>query len=147
MECIEEKDSSTSYESITSECASATGMNDDLVSEIMTCYGDSPYGSALGNQLMHAIAEKTATLNHNYVPWAVVDGTHTENINDEVTDDLLGYVCKNYTGEKAAACNSLGAASDSIYISAKCFTEAKDIKPTPYEVMMQQTEEVEAFLQ
>lgn len=84
-------------------------MNADLADEITTCHANSPYGSAQGNALMHAIAQKTAALTpaHQYVPWVVADGQHTEEINDAVTDDLLAYVCKNYQGEKAAACNSV----------------------------------------
>ena len=56
---------------------------------------------------MSTIASNTDALNpkHNYVPWVVADGVHTDEINDAITDDLLGYVCQNFQGEKAAACD------------------------------------------
>ena len=38
-------------------------------------------------------------------PWFVVNGKHTETINDELQDGLVKYVCQNYKGSiKIDAC-------------------------------------------
>eukprot|EP01098_Paradermamoeba_levis_P011712 TRINITY_DN503_c0_g1_i3.p2 TRINITY_DN503_c0_g1~~TRINITY_DN503_c0_g1_i3.p2 ORF type:complete len:104 (-),score=36.75 TRINITY_DN503_c0_g1_i3:133-444(-) len=61
-----------------------------------------------GNQLERANGDKTDQLNpkHQYVPWIVLNGVHTEDINKEAQDDLLSLVCKTYTGTKPAGCSS-----------------------------------------
>jgi len=61
---------------------------------------------AQGNQLMHKNAVETASLNppHKYVPWILVNGVHSEVIEDAMTSDMLGYVCKTYQGNKPAGC-------------------------------------------
>merc|ERR1712087_377159 len=63
--------------------------------------------SSLGNNLEHAMAVKTDALKpaHQYVPWIVLNGKHTEKINDEATDNLLKLICNTYTGTKPAACS------------------------------------------
>ena len=61
-----------------------------------------------GNALEHKIAQQTDALrpSHNFVPWLVVDGAHTDAIQSAVGSNLLGYVCQNYKGaHKAAACS------------------------------------------
>jgi len=60
-----------------------------------------------GNQLEHQMALKTQALKpaHQYVPWIVVNGVHTEAIQSDVQMGMLEYVCDNYKGPKPAACN------------------------------------------
>ena len=55
---------------------------------------------------MHAIASKTASLDpkHQYVPWVVLNGKHTEEINNRAARDLLGLICESYEGEKPEPC-------------------------------------------
>ena len=83
-------------------CISNLGLFTYLADQINDCHGNSPNGSEVGNNLMHNVATKTAALQpaHTYVPWVVADGQHTEAINDEVTADLLGFVCNNFKGGK-----------------------------------------------
>ncbi|KAM3866006.1 gamma-interferon-inducible lysosomal thiol reductase-like [Diretmus argenteus] len=60
---------------------------------IMTCVkGD------LGNQLMHQNALKTTALNppHEYVPWIIVNGQHTDALQDEAMSALYPMVCKMF---------------------------------------------------
>jgi len=70
---------------------------------------DECANGAEGNQLEHEMAVKTGALNppHQYVPWIVVDGVHTSEIQSEVQTGMLEYVCKKYKGPKPAACQSL----------------------------------------
>ena len=82
-------------------------MDSKIGDQINACHANSPNGSAQGNALMHAIAAKTEALKPAlfYVPWAVANNVHTDTINNDVINDLLGYVCDNFTGEKATACD------------------------------------------
>ena len=59
-----------------------------------------------GNLYEHNMALLTEALKpkHKYVPWITVNGIHTEEINDEATEDLLKLVCKTYTGELPVEC-------------------------------------------
>lgn len=59
-----------------------------------------------GEKLMHEYAVKTGSLNppHKYVPWIVINGEHTEELEQEAFDDLVGLVCKLYSGKKPDEC-------------------------------------------
>ena len=59
-----------------------------------------------GEKLMHEYAVKTGSLNppHKYVPWIVINGEHTEELEQEAFDDLVGLVCKLYSGKKPGEC-------------------------------------------
>ena len=56
---------------------------------------------------MHKMGEKTEALDppHNYVPWIVVNGAHTDEIQSEAQEDLLALVCDSYTGDKPKECH------------------------------------------
>lgn len=68
---------------------------------IWNCYNGSE-----GNFLEHQMAEKTEALNppNDYVPWIVVDGEHTEEMQTDAQTDLIDFVCKKYSGTKPHAC-------------------------------------------
>ncbi len=59
-----------------------------------------------GNRLMHKMAEKTESLNppHNFVPWIVVNGKHTAEIQLAAMNDLKGLVCSMISGSKPEQC-------------------------------------------
>jgi len=67
------------------------------------------YNGSMGNFLEHQIAEKTDALKprHLYVPWITLNGVHTEDIQDKMEQDMLGYVCSVYTGPKPPVCNKV----------------------------------------
>ncbi|XP_062452247.1 gamma-interferon-inducible lysosomal thiol reductase [Rhea pennata] len=67
----------------------------------------------LGRQLMHRNAQLTAALRppHQYVPWIVLNGKHTEELQARAQDALLGLVCELYQGEKPEACTGRAARS------------------------------------
>ncbi|XP_041059644.1 gamma-interferon-inducible lysosomal thiol reductase-like [Carcharodon carcharias] len=60
----------------------------------------------LGNKLMHQNAELTKALNppHEYVPWILVNGKHTEDLEDEAVNSLFNLVCSMYSGVKPKTC-------------------------------------------
>ncbi|XP_067411081.1 gamma-interferon-inducible lysosomal thiol reductase [Emydura macquarii macquarii] len=67
----------------------------------------------LGNKLMHRNAQLTDALvpPHNYVPWIVVNGKHTDALQARAQSALFRMVCEMYTGEKPDACKDGGAES------------------------------------
>ncbi|XP_076456849.1 gamma-interferon-inducible lysosomal thiol reductase-like [Babylonia areolata] len=79
-------------------CAGKQGLP---LEQILSCYNSSE-----GNQLEHQMALRTNALNppHQYVPWVVLNGVHTEKINTEATQNLLKLICDTYTGPKPKAC-------------------------------------------
>ena len=42
------------------------------------------------------VATESLDPTHNYVPWLVIDGEHTEDKQSEAMEDLLAYVCNAY---------------------------------------------------
>ncbi|XP_007897114.2 gamma-interferon-inducible lysosomal thiol reductase [Callorhinchus milii] len=60
----------------------------------------------LGNQLMHRNAVQTEALNppHQYVPWILVNGNHTDVLESHAVGSLFNLVCNLYTGTKPEAC-------------------------------------------
>lgn len=59
-----------------------------------------------GNTLMHNSAMMTDKLNppHKYVPWVVVNGEHTESLQQEAQDNLPKLLCDTYKGTKPVQC-------------------------------------------
>lgn len=81
-----------------SKCVNAANMD---WNSIKKCSAGSQ-----GNALMHKAAVKTDALNpsHEYVPWIVVDGRHTEALQNAAQKDFLGVVCDFYKGTKPKEC-------------------------------------------
>jgi len=71
---------------------------------IAACYNGSE-----GNFLEHQMAMKTDALvpKHKYVPWIVVDGQHTEEMQTEAQIDLMAFLCKQYKGVKPEECQDV----------------------------------------
>ena len=64
-------------------------------------------GGPLGQELIIRNWQRTANLipKHSYVPWIVIEGVHTEELQNEAQDALLSYLCSNYlTDNNVAAC-------------------------------------------
>ncbi|NXG23931.1 GILT reductase, partial [Grallaria varia] len=59
-----------------------------------------------GLALMHQNAQLTEALDppHQYVPWIVINGKHTDELQAQAEASLLGLVCQLYQGEKPEAC-------------------------------------------
>uniref|UniRef100_A0A8B9V293 Gamma-interferon-inducible lysosomal thiol reductase n=1 Tax=Anas zonorhyncha TaxID=75864 RepID=A0A8B9V293_9AVES len=65
----------------------------------------------LGTALMHRNAQLTEALDppHQYVPWIVVNGKHTDELQEQAQRSLLRLVCQLYQGEKPEGCQSAKA--------------------------------------
>lgn len=82
------------------ECVEAGGIPWETIN---TCWKGTT-----GNQLMYLAGVATHGLDPemNWVPWIVVNGVHTDEIQQAATDDLMTLVCSTYQGAKPAACNT-----------------------------------------
>lgn len=80
-------------------CASLAKMD---VNEINSCVN-----SEEGNKIEHLMGVETDSLSpaHQYVPWFTMNGYHTDDIQNDLSTNMLYYVCQSYTGTKPAACN------------------------------------------
>ncbi|KAM6041589.1 gamma-interferon-inducible lysosomal thiol reductase [Chlamydotis macqueenii] len=65
-----------------------------------------------GAALMHRNAQLTQALDppHHYVPWILINGKHTEELQEQAQTSLLGLICRLYQGEKPKSCGGSGAA-------------------------------------
>ncbi|NXI62720.1 GILT reductase, partial [Anseranas semipalmata] len=65
----------------------------------------------LGTELMHRNAQLTEALDppHQYVPWIVINGKHTDELQAQAQSSLLRLVCQLYQGEKPEACQNTAA--------------------------------------
>lgn len=76
------------------ECLHATQTKSNLESDaLFQCAG-----SKMGNNLLYASALLTDRLvpAKIYVPWVLVDGVHTDEIQERAESDLLRLVCDSY---------------------------------------------------
>eukprot|EP00111_Clytia_hemisphaerica_P000608 TCONS_00001756-protein len=71
---------------------------------IFKCYNGSE-----GNFLEHQVAVKTDSLEpkHTWVPWIVLDGAHTKEIQDAATTNLSKLLCEQYKGTTPDTCNDI----------------------------------------
>ena len=103
IKCVEGDDTGVNYQDVANKCGKEAKIADTVVADIMTCMR----GPA-GNALEHKEALLIGALNppHTYVPYFVVDGVHSDAIQNAAGSNLLGYVCQNYKGaHKATACS------------------------------------------
>ena len=94
--CVEE---AANFKNGGPACAKKLGLNFTLVDTCMT--------TDEGNRVQHEVAVKTNNLNppHQYTPWILVNGVHTQDIQNAIYADMLSYVCKVYKGPiKIKAC-------------------------------------------
>jgi interferon gamma-inducible protein 30 len=105
MNCMETNDVGTDYEGVANKCATDSKIAN--IEDIMKCY-NGPDASLFE----HYVAAKTEQLSppHQYVPWVTVRDQHSEEVQDQISESLLKYVCDNYTGQKSAACPKSDAA-------------------------------------
>nr|CAB3255258.1 gamma-interferon-inducible lysosomal thiol reductase [Phallusia mammillata] len=59
-----------------------------------------------GNDLLHTAGVETKALEPklNWVPWIVINGVHSDEIQSAATNDLLSLICETYQGEKPSEC-------------------------------------------
>jgi len=76
------------------QCASEAKLNWTAINE---CVGDWR-----GNLVQHAVAK--ATPKHDYVPWVIFNGRHTEKLQEAAEKDLFKLVCQFLHHPKPFAC-------------------------------------------
>ncbi|XP_017491966.1 PREDICTED: uncharacterized protein LOC108380108, partial [Rhagoletis zephyria] len=96
--CMIEQPNSDDTHSAAKKCA------DDLKldwSSLSAC-ANGPQGA----KLIAANKAKTDALNpaHQYVPWILINGVHTEDLENKCLANLLGYLCKNYLPKNQPEC-------------------------------------------
>jgi interferon gamma-inducible protein 30 len=79
-------------------CSRQIGLDWDVIG--------SCFYSEESSQLLYEFGLETEALNppHTYVPWIVVDGVHTEILNNAAEEHLLALVCALYQGDKPTGC-------------------------------------------
>jgi interferon gamma-inducible protein 30 len=90
--CIKEHISKYSNNFI--ETAKHCEPNQETYNSIIECYQSDE-----GNKLQHDVALATESLNppHKWVPWITVDGKYDSKVQDVISDDMVGWICKNYS--------------------------------------------------
>ena len=85
-----ESDDKDDIKTAASVCTKQYGVDIDPINKCMN--------SILGNTLQHENAAQTEQLNppHKYVPWVTVNGVHTEEIQTQAQNDLVGLICTSY---------------------------------------------------
>merc|ERR1719150_206286 len=65
------------------------------------------YTSPQGNAFQHQMAQITAALSppHQYVPWIVMNGVHSDSTQQACQSNFLACVCKAYTGTSKLCSN------------------------------------------
>ncbi|XP_046548842.1 gamma-interferon-inducible lysosomal thiol reductase-like isoform X1 [Haliotis rubra] len=81
------------------KCAAANNVSED---DVLTCMKNKD-----GGNLMHEMALETEAAKVHYVPWIVVNGQHTTSIQNSAYKELMGFLCKTYTGPQPTACKDL----------------------------------------
>jgi len=89
------KDKNTDVMKLAEQAGAAVKWDDQTVSDLGDCYSKPE-----GNRFQHQVAELTAALDppHQYVPWLVLNGEHTDAIQQSCQSNLLQCVCKEYKG-------------------------------------------------
>lgn len=84
---------------------------------IAACYNGSE-----GNFLEHQMAQRTDALQpkHQYVPWLVIDGVHTERMQTDAQVDLMEFLCDHFKGTKPDECKGYSSQNEK-----RCYKENK----------------------
>ena len=72
--------------------------------------------------MIHKLAERTKNLKppHEYSPWVVINGVHTEILQWKVSEDLKRLVCKLYTGTQPKECQGTFPVLLELYYESDC---------------------------
>lgn len=108
IDCIERSDESRDpdqdYYDVAMKCANLAKVDDVTIAKTAAC----TLGSE-GIQLDHDAATKTNALDppHEYVPYLVVNGVHSDDTQNAISESLFDYVCDAYLGpNKSPACST-----------------------------------------
>jgi interferon gamma-inducible protein 30 len=106
IDCIEHSDESRDpkqdYFKIAMACCLMTKLSKSTISQMEECATGLE-----GIELEHKAAVKTDALDppHQFVPYVVVNGEHSDDVQDAISESLFDYVCGVYQGpNKSKAC-------------------------------------------
>ena len=103
LNCIEANNSSSDFEAVIDKCASSAAIDPNMTVSIKNCYESQD-----GNDSAHRFTVQTQKLTPvpDTFPFFVMNDTDVSlNVQMGGNTDLLGLVCKNYTGpHKSADC-------------------------------------------
>ena len=94
---LQKQEDNPNVSDIAAKCASLVHMDFKELNKCAT--------SEIGNLIMHKYATETGALDppHQYVPWIVVNGEHTEDIQMSMMINMLDYICRIYDGPRRPA--------------------------------------------
>jgi len=109
-----------------------SSQGNDFIKTTKICETDSANYNAVmacvngdeGNAVQHDIAVATEGLKpaHKWVPWVVVDGVYDSDVQDQLSDDMLGYICDNYSDipQVKEACKNHSKSNEKNQINGFC---------------------------
>jgi interferon gamma-inducible protein 30 len=120
IDCIERSDESRDpqqdYYKVAIACCELTKLPDSTIAKMEECAVGME-----GIQLEHEAAAKTDALEppHQFVPYVVVNGVHSDDVQNAISDSLFDYVCGAYLGaNKSPACPEERATNSSLLLRA-----------------------------
>ena len=110
IDCIERSDESRDpdqdYTKVAMACAKLTEVPDQTMDTIKSC-ANGPEGNALEHQA--AVMTDSLDPPHQFVPYVVVNGEHSDEVQDSISESLFDYVCNAYLGpNKSKDCSTPG---------------------------------------
>jgi len=110
IDCIERSDESRDpdqdFFKVAMNCALLTKLDDTTIDAMTKCATGLE-----GMELEHEAAVKTDSLDppHQFVPYVVVNGEHSDAVQDSISGSLFEYVCGAYLGpNKSKDCSTPG---------------------------------------
>lgn len=83
-------------------CAWLTEVPDQTIDDIRSCT-NGPEGNALAHQQVNMARP------HRFVPWVVVNGEHSDEVQNSIKESLFDYLCNTYVGpNKSNKCSTPG---------------------------------------
>jgi interferon, gamma-inducible protein 30 len=92
------------YDNLTPDCLKKANASSNVIDEIRTCAKGSE-----GLAIQRGNADRTEALDllHHYVPWLVINGKHTEDIQDRAEQNLTQVVCELLSSKPRACSNAV----------------------------------------
>ena len=91
------------FRKVMGQCITKGNLSDKLSKDLNNCMDSDQW-----NQFEHQMGLKTEALQpkNTYVPWVVINRQHDETEENKVLQDVFGYVCDHFEGQKAEACST-----------------------------------------
>jgi len=102
FEGLLKKDGDTDVMKLAQKAGNTIGWSAQTVTDLGDCFSGPQ-----GNKFQHNMAVLTSQLDppHQYVPWLVLNGKHTDDIQQDCQSNLIQCICKVYTGTSSLCDN------------------------------------------